>query len=526
MSTERDPVAPDPEASVPAATPPTPPTRPAPPAPPAAPGTIEPLPGEPGIPDIAQRSGPAVSRKAVIAGVVLIGSLVAMVGMSIHRFTSSKPVDAASTKRPAQRPSATAIDAKRLDLTHTPAEAASGPRIPALEPTADERAAPIALRSARSETPRASPEDAPVMLLSSRTSPNRDDAARDAAGLGSRDASRGLQDAQRQTYQLLDGLIRRSEAASSNAAGLTGRVQDPSSRGAMAASVDGALGGTSGLLGGAIPKSSTPQTEAALLRTRSLMLPKGTTFTCALKTRIVSATAGLVGCQVQRNVYSDDGRVLLVERGSHLDGEYRITTVKPGTVRIPLLWTRLRTPNGVTVDLDSPGIGPLGESGVDGEVDNRWSERIGAALLLSFIDDAVRITVAHQAANQTNGVVLSSTTDTGSDLAGKVLDSTISIPPVITQHQGAIVGVHVARDVDFSSVYELMPTELVRRTPSSSQPPTGALARGPWRRRRRNSARRPSGRARPPRSLSSSVRCAKRWTCRGCSRYVSTGQAS
>lgn len=91
--------------------------------------------------------------------------------------------------------------------------------------------------------------------------------------------------------------------------------------------------------------------------------------------------SGLVGCQVQRNVFSDDGRVLLIERGSHLDGEYRIASVRSGTVRIPVLWTRIRTPLGVTVDIDSPGTGQLGESGIDGYVDNRWGERIGAANL-------------------------------------------------------------------------------------------------------------------------------------------------
>jgi type IV secretion system protein VirB10 len=28
--------------------------------------------------------------------------------------------------------------------------------------------------------------------------------------------------------------------------------------------------------------------------------------------------------------------VLLIERGSHIDGEYRTTSVRPGTVRIPI----------------------------------------------------------------------------------------------------------------------------------------------------------------------------------------------
>ena len=201
-----------------------------------------------------------------------------------------------------------------------------------------------------------------------------------------------------------------------------------------------------------------------MLGNRSLTLPKGTAFTCALKTKVISAASGLVGCQVQRNVFSDDGRVLLIERGSHLDGEYRIASVRPGTVRIPVLWTRIRTPLGVTVDIDSPGTGQLGESGIDGYVDNRWGERIGAAMLLSLIDDSVRLVIQNQASAANSGrqaatIVLPSTTANTSKLAEKVLDSTINIPPLIYQNQGGIVGIYVARDVDFSSVYELKPVD-------------------------------------------------------------------
>src|SRR5512134_3791355 len=115
--------------------------------------------------------------------------------------------------------------------------------------------------------------------------------------------------------------------------------------------------------------------------------------------------------------------------------------------------------HGVTVDIDSPGTGQLGESGIDGHVDNRWGERIGAAMLLSLIDDSVKLVIQNQA-NEGNAdtIVLPSTTGNTSKLAEKVLDSTINIPPLIYQNQGGIVGIYVARDVDFSTVYELRPT--------------------------------------------------------------------
>jgi type IV secretion system protein VirB10 len=274
--------------------------------------------------------------------------------------------------------------------------------------------------------------------------------------------ARNLQSYQRQLQGLLDTLTRSTALATGQATGqvptgalLGGRPNGVPPPGAVpgGSAVSGA-----GLFGGQLQGSATPRVAAGILGNRSLTLPKGTAFTCALKTKVISAVSGLVGCQVQRNVYSDDGRVLLIERGSHLDGEYRIASVRPGTVRIPVLWTRIRTPNGVTVDVESPGTGQLGESGIDGYVDNRWGDRIGAAMLLSLIDDSVKLIIQNQA-NESNAdtIVLPSTTANTSKLAEKVLESTINIPPLIYQNQGGIVGIYVARDVDFSSVYELQP---------------------------------------------------------------------
>jgi type IV secretion system protein VirB10 len=325
-----------------------------------------------------------------------------------------------------------------------------------------------------------SPEDAPVLLLSSRpgaaptASQSLSEPGHESPGgrtspsdpmSGTR---RSLEAYQRQLQGMMDSLAQGTTLAGQGGGAGLNTASVPSSGltgGAVGATPSMPTGlragsGSAGLFGGELSRSSTPRVSAGQLGDRNLILPKGTSFTCALKTRVVSATSGLIGCQVQRNVYSDSGRVLLIERGSHLDGEYRMTTVRPGTVRIPVLWTRLRTPNGVTVDIDSPGTGPLGESGIDGHVDNRWGERIGAALLLSVIDDAVRLVIQNQSSEGgDNTVILQSTTGSANKLAEKVLDSTINIPPLIYQNQGGIVGIYVARDVDFGGVYQLESTD-------------------------------------------------------------------
>ena len=99
--------------------------------------------------------------------------------------------------------------------------------------------------------------------------------------------------------------------------------------------------------------------------------------------------------------------------------------------------------------------------GVGGYVDNRWTERLGGALLLSLVEDVVKIAAASQGSSGNTGnnntLVLPNTTAQGSKLAEKVLEATINIPPLLYQNQGGVVGVYVARDIDFSSVYELRP---------------------------------------------------------------------
>jgi len=415
---------------------------------------IAPLEGEPGIPSVVKPAGVNVSRKGIVAVALLAISLIAVSAISINKALSSRKDGEEVSKRLGDQPAAAGGDARRLDMTLPPSPPApAGRMIPAIVPTADERRAEvIPLRTGEAAKP--SPEDAPVLLVSSRPAPAPEGSGRRVTSSmpgndvppDSLDGTRrNLETYQRQLQGVLDSLTKGGGAM-------------PASTGI--ASTVTAAAPASGLFGGELQKSATPRVSAGLLGDRSLVLPKGTAFTCALKTKVISAASGFVSCQVQRNVFSDDGRVLLVERGSHMDGEYRIASVRPGTVRIPVLWTRIRTPLGVTVDIESPGTGPLGESGIDGYVDNRWPERIGAAMLLSLIDDSVKLAIESRGTDGSgNTILFPSTTSSTSKLAEKVLDSTINIPPLIYQNQGGIVGIYVARDVDFSSVYELKATQ-------------------------------------------------------------------
>lgn len=453
---------------------------------PADGNTLSALPGEAGIPSVASPSNGSIPRKGMLALVILSASLVTAGAVVIQRSSATTPPAEPEATRTGDKPSAATLEPRKLDIAKlAPIHAASAPpRIPALEGDSDEAEQAIAVRrtsggaTPRSATKHVAPEDAPVLLVSARpagrtaaTGTTRASADDSTADPGAQDretsptdplaaTARNLETYQRQLQGLLNDLTRTADLTGATAS--TPNPAGPLLSGTPAinpVSVN-SQPQAGGLFGGQLQGSTTPAVSARVLSHRSLTLPKGTAFTCALKTRLISAASGLVGCQVQRNVYSEDGRVLLIERGSHLDGEYRMSSARPGMVRIPVLWTRIRTPLGVTVDIDSPATGPLGESGVQGYVDNRWPERIGAAMLLSLIDDSVKLVIQNQTNDrQGDTILMPSTTANTSRLAEKVLDSTINIPPLVYQNQGGIVGIYVARDVDFSSVYELRPSK-------------------------------------------------------------------
>jgi type IV secretion system protein VirB10 len=132
--------------------------------------TITPLPGEPGIPNVAARPSMSMSKKGLLEAALFMLSLVAVAAFTIHRYASSgKNPDDDASKRVSDRPAAATTEPRRLDMAVPPA-----PRIPALLPTSEALAEPIGVRrsgqaAASPGGPKAAPpEDAPVLLVSSR----------------------------------------------------------------------------------------------------------------------------------------------------------------------------------------------------------------------------------------------------------------------------------------------------------------------------------------------------------------------
>lgn len=194
-------------------------------------------------------------------------------------------------------------------------------------------------------------------------------------------------------------------------------------------------------------------TRADRIRSARLKVLAGTPMECVLNDRIVSTLPASIACTITRDIWSADRTVVLIDRGSVVHGYYE-TSIRQGQGRVFIVWDLLVTPDFVRISLQSPGTGPLGEGGVAGFVDNHFAQRLGGALLLSIVDDA--LSAATDRRNQSDTQInLESSTSTSKDLAATVLENSINIPPTIYINQGERISIRVIRDLDFGEVYDI-----------------------------------------------------------------------
>ena len=194
--------------------------------------------------------------------------------------------------------------------------------------------------------------------------------------------------------------------------------------------------------------SVSGQAQARSLPDRNFLITAGSFIPCVLQTAMDSSQPGYVSCIVPRNVYSDNGRVVLLEKGTKIFGEYQ-GGLNRGQYRLFVLWTRAVTPRGIAIDVGSPATDALGRSGVNGRVESFFWKRFGSALLFSLVENAS--IVGAEAAGNNGGI----TTRVPSDAATTILQQNTDIKPVLRKNQGEDVGITVAQDFDFSSVYGL-----------------------------------------------------------------------
>ncbi|WP_117148015.1 TrbI/VirB10 family protein [Pseudomonas coronafaciens] len=233
----------------------------------------------------------------------------------------------------------------------------------------------------------------------------------------------------------------------------------------MPSLMDGIQGGSSGDLGG---ESSTRKrsslsnlggttfapAKAYLAPNRKYLVSHNTYTRCALYNEIISTHPGLVDCRLTDPLYSADGSTVIAEAGDKLTGEQTVQ-VGPGETSVFTTWTELETRSGARAKLDSLGAGPMGASGTEAWINRHYMQRFGGAVMLSFIQDALQAASnTTQKSSGSGGYTVNNSEQNVESMANKALDSTINIPDTGHLLPGTVISVIVARDIDFSSVFE------------------------------------------------------------------------
>lgn len=211
--------------------------------------------------------------------------------------------------------------------------------------------------------------------------------------------------------------------------------------------------------------------KATKIKRIDAVVPEGTMIPGILETSIVSDLPGQIRAITSEDVYSLDGRRILIPTGSRLIGEYH-SDVITGQTRVFVVWTRLLRDDGVSVRLNSVGTDSLGRSGLTGIVDKKWRERFGTSIMLSVVGGGASYLTGfgsgeafgrnNDDAKRGEELARETIADTFSQMANTALSENLRIKPTISVHQGERIFIFVRQDLDFSAMYDDPVTEAMK----------------------------------------------------------------
>jgi type IV secretion system protein VirB10 len=272
--------------------------------------------------------------------------------------------------------------------------------------------------------------------------------------------------------------------------------EDPSGQGAPGgAGRDGTGGDANRAFLAAMGNQDVAVSRAVKNNRTDAWIPQGTMIRGTLETAINSDLAGMAKAIVRDDVYSFDGRRILIPAGSSLIGDYK-ADIQQGQERVFVAWTRMIRGDGVSVQLGSFGTDRLGRSGMTGKVDRKYWERFGPPALLTMIGGAAQYVATLGNPDRNNDITIvnpdgtvtripQSNTETPEQqargiaaqtiaagiqqMAAEAFGNTKDIRPTIHIDQGSDINVFVTRDLDFSDLYADPVAEEFERLKRSKQ---------------------------------------------------------
>ena len=190
---------------------------------------------------------------------------------------------------------------------------------------------------------------------------------------------------------------------------------------------------------------------------RSRVLTADRYIPAVLENTLNSELPGRAVAVVERPVFGEDERLVLIPAGSRVIGSYR-SGAKYGQARLDISWSRILRPDGVTINIDSGAADVMGRAGVPGDLDNRLVEKYGSSFLTSVISAAGTWALAGASTVSTSALGATETlspraqaanrlgNDTDS-LAKRMVQDNVDIRPVLTVPAGTRLLIVPSEDI-------------------------------------------------------------------------------
>lgn len=216
-------------------------------------------------------------------------------------------------------------------------------------------------------------------------------------------------------------------------------------------------------------KSLEDKTKINILADRSHTIAQGKFLSAVIETSITTEMPGPIRGIIDRDVYGESGKEVLLPRGTRIFGSYS-ASVKRGQGRVEINWSRLLRQDGVSLGISFVGSDQFGRAGIQGEVDNKYSSVIANSLLTSVLAvgslAATQGVLGNNSSTTTVSPTLGTTTTTGNaanqalydvtknviNIVSQILRNSIDLNPIIRIPQGTRVTVVVNSDMRIPSM--------------------------------------------------------------------------
>jgi len=168
-------------------------------------------------------------------------------------------------------------------------------------------------------------------------------------------------------------------------------------------------------------KNQTPDVVPTQVTDLTRVILQGKVLNAVLETAIDTDIASTVRAVITRDIFAEEGKNVLIPRGSRVIGTYG-TDVKAGQTKVTITWNRIIRVDGMSLNITSVGADRLGRAGVVGELDNRYAQKLANSFLSSVL--TVGTAIAAEKVSGSTGITttVSSLTGDTTQTSGKTSD--------------------------------------------------------------------------------------------------------